>query len=97
MKNSADQGWCYPQRPKAEVDNTLRDLQNSSYPTEAEFNNCLIIYSKYFQTLLAENELFIFLLTKNNTPCGMKISADICPWTLSAPRSSQKLFTSRNR
>ena len=20
MKNSADQGWCYPQRPKAEVD-----------------------------------------------------------------------------
>ena len=31
MKNSADQGGCYPQRPKAEVDNTLRDLQNSSY------------------------------------------------------------------
>ena len=28
MKNSADQGGCYPQRPKAEVDNTLRDLQN---------------------------------------------------------------------
>ena len=23
MKNSADQGGCYPQRPKAEVDNTL--------------------------------------------------------------------------
>ena len=38
MKNSADQGGCYPQRPKAEVDNTLRDLQNSSYPTKAEFN-----------------------------------------------------------
>ena len=36
MKNSADQGVCYPQRPKAEVDNTLRDLQNSSYPTKAE-------------------------------------------------------------
>ena len=32
MKNSADQGGGYPQRPKAEVDNTLRDLQNSSYP-----------------------------------------------------------------
>ena len=47
MKNSADQGGCYPQRPKAEVD-TLRDLQNSSYPTKAEFNNCFIIYSKYF-------------------------------------------------
>ena len=40
MKNSAEQGGCYPQRPKAEVDNlTLRDLQNSSYPTKAEFNN----------------------------------------------------------
>ena len=46
MKNSADQGGCYPQRPKAKVDNTLRDLQNSSYPTKAEFNNCFIIHSK---------------------------------------------------
>ena len=57
MKNSADQGGCYPQRPKAEVDNTLRDLQNSSYPTKAEFNNCF-------------NELFVFLLTKNNIICS---------------------------
>ena len=47
MKNSADQGGCYPQRPKAGVDNTLRDLQNSSCPTKAEFNNCFIIHSKY--------------------------------------------------
>ena len=45
MKNSAEQGGCYPQRPKAEVDNTLRDLQNSSYPMKAEFNNCFIIHS----------------------------------------------------
>ena len=51
MKNSADQGGCYPQRPKAEVDNTLRDLQNSSYPTKAEFNNCFIIHLKYFPIL----------------------------------------------
>ena len=57
MKNSADQGGCYPQRPKAEVDNTLRDLQNSSYPTKAEFNNCFIIHSKYFlaDTLYIQN------------------------------------------
>ena len=48
MKNSADQGGCYQQRPKAEVDNTLRDLQNSSYPAKAEFNSCFIIHSKYF-------------------------------------------------
>ena len=51
MKNSAGQGRCYPLRPKAKADNTLRDLQNSSYPTKAEFNNCFIIHSKYFQTL----------------------------------------------
>ena len=51
MKNSEEQGGCYPQRPKAEVDNTLRDLQNSSYPVKAEFNNCFIIHSKYFPVL----------------------------------------------
>ena len=51
MKNSADQGGCYSQRPKAELDNTLRDLQNSSCPTKAEFNNCFIIHSKYFPVL----------------------------------------------
>ena len=60
MKNSADQGGCYP--------HTVRDLQNSSYPTKAEFNNCFIIYSKYFQTLKGENELFVFLLTKKTQP-----------------------------
>ena len=42
MKNFADQGGCYPpERPKAEVDNNLRDLQNSSYPSKAEFNNLI--------------------------------------------------------
>ena len=51
MKNSAGRGECYLPRPKAEVDNILRDLQNSSYPTKAEFNNCFIIHSKYFQTV----------------------------------------------
>ena len=48
MKNSAGRGGCYPPRPKAEVDNILRDLQNSSYSTKAEFNNCFIIHLKYF-------------------------------------------------
>ena len=42
MKNQADRGGCYPPRPKGEVDNTLRDLLNSSYPTKAEFINCLL-------------------------------------------------------
>ena len=67
MKNSAEQGGCYPQRPKAEVDNTLRDLQNSSYPTKAEFNNCFIIHSKYFPVLKGVSPFrFVFSLTKNN-------------------------------
>ena len=51
MKSSAGRGGCYPPRPKAEVDNILRDLQNSSYPTKAEFNNCFTIHSKNFQTV----------------------------------------------
>ena len=34
-----------------DTDNTLRDLQNSSYPTKAEFNNCFIIHSNYFLLL----------------------------------------------
>ena len=69
MKNSADQGGCYPQRPKTEVDNTLQDLQNSSYPTKADFNNCFIIHSKYFLLLkgVSPLHLFVFLLTKYNT------------------------------
>ena len=36
---------------EAEGDNTRRYLQNSSYPTKAEFNNCFIINSKYFPIL----------------------------------------------
>ena len=63
MKNSADQGGCYPQRPK-----TLRDLQNSSYRTKAEFNNCFIVHSKYISVLKSfAILLFVFLLIKTNT------------------------------
>ena len=40
IKNYGDQGGL------AEADNTLRDLHDSSYGTEAEFNNCFIIQSK---------------------------------------------------
>ena len=48
MKNSADQGGCYPQRPKAAMDNTPLDLQNSSYPTKAEFHKLLYYSFKIF-------------------------------------------------
>ena len=63
MKNSADQGGCYPQRRKAEVDNILRDLQNFSYPTRAEFNNCFIIHSKYLKGVSPFRSLFF------HSPC----------------------------
>ena len=39
MKNYGDRGGCYPSRPSAEADNTLRDLHNCSYDTKAEFDN----------------------------------------------------------
>ena len=42
MKNSADRGRFHPPKPKAEMASTLQDLQNSSYPTKAEFNNFLL-------------------------------------------------------
>ena len=47
MKNSADLGGCYPPRPSASVDNTLLDLQNSSYPTQPHS-----IIAKYHVELL---------------------------------------------
>ena len=43
MKNYGDRGGCYPSRPYAEADNTLRDLHNCSYDTKAEFNNCFVL------------------------------------------------------
>ena len=42
MKNYTDVRGCYPPKPKAEVDNTLQGLHNSSYHTKAEFKNCFI-------------------------------------------------------
>ena len=76
--NSADQGGCYPQRPKAEVDNTLQDLQNSSYLTKAEFNNCFIIHSKYFLVLKGVSPFHsLFFCSRNVTqPCPQVFSVN---------------------
>ena len=57
MKNYADRGGCYIDNID-NTDNTLRDLHNSSYHTKAEFNNCFIIHSKYFQS--SKNIQFFF-------------------------------------
>ena len=59
MKNSADQGGCYLQRPMAEVDNTLWDLQNSSYPMKAEFNNNIaLLFIQNISSFLKEFRRF---------------------------------------
>ena len=47
-------GGCYPPRLKAEVNNILRDLHNSSHHTKVEFNNCLLFIqniSKFLTSL----------------------------------------------
>ena len=55
----------------AKVDNTLQDLQNSSYSTKAKFNNCFIIHSKYFLLLkLVSPVSSLFFRSPNITqPC----------------------------
>ena len=69
MKNaaSADLGGCYPPKPKAQMNNFLRDLQNSSYPTKAEFNNCFIIHSKYFPILKGVSPFHSFFFCSPKT------------------------------
>ena len=78
MKNSADQGGCYPERLKAEVDNTLQDLQDSSYPMKAEFNNCFIIHSKYLLLLKGILPLrsFFFRTPNVTQPCAQVFSVN---------------------
>ena len=68
MKNSAGRGGCYPPRPKVKVDNTLRDLQNSSYPTKA-----LLFIQNVFK-LLKEKMSFIF----NNFAPSNNIDLNLC-------------------
>ena len=58
MENYADREGCYLPKPKAEAYNALRDLHNSSYHTKAEFNNCFIICSKYFQSFKRDKIYF---------------------------------------
>ena len=67
MKNTAGRGGCYPVRPKAEEHIALRDLQNYSYPTKAEFNNSFTIHSKYFSLKFANLLAAISLLVNNTT------------------------------
>ena len=62
MKNSADLGECYPPRPSASVDNSLLDLQNSSYPTQPHsiIANCTM--PNKHGTFARDFGAFLFLL-----------------------------------
>ena len=55
MKNSADLWGCYPPWSSASVDNTLLDLQNSSYPTQPH-------------SIIAKNHSAISTLNENPVP-----------------------------
>ena len=85
MKNYGDRGGCYPSRPKAEADNTLRDLHDSSYNAKAEFNNCFIMYSKIIPSLftiymrkpeivIGESKFVPFRLSKRTENVGCRLS-----------------------
>ena len=53
--NSADLGECNPPQPSASVDNTLLNLQNSSYPTQSHSiipkSDRVFMYSYYRDNL----------------------------------------------
>ena len=44
MKNYGDRGGCYPLRPKAEADNTPRDLHNSFTCMIRKPNSIIVLF-----------------------------------------------------
>ena len=50
--NYTDLGKWHLLRPKAEADNSIQEVHNSSYYTKAEFNIVFFVHSKYFQHAL---------------------------------------------
>ena len=55
MKNAAGRGGCYPPRSNAEVDNILRDRQNSSYLGPFHFLSAPPLLKGYYGTPLGNN------------------------------------------
>ena len=47
MKNSADQGGCYPRRLMAGMDNTLRDIMYNISPFLKEFRHFALCFSAH--------------------------------------------------
>ena len=58
MENSSDLGGCYPPWPSALVDNTLLDLQNSSYPDQPHL---IKIIANYLPLKILHKHCFQFL------------------------------------
>ena len=85
MKNSADLRGCYPPRPSASVDNTLLDLQNSSYPTQphsiiAKYLGCsygrnMALFPSFLPSFLQ------YLLTFSNPLTSIQYRALAVAWT----------------
>ena len=48
MKNYGDRGGCIYRGRRPRRITPFRDLHNSSYDANAQFNNCFIIHSKQF-------------------------------------------------
>ena len=69
MKNSAGRGECYPPRPKAELDNNPRDLQNSSYPTPNSAIALLFIQNIFFAQTCKLYSRPILSLLNDTTLC----------------------------
>ena len=71
MKNSADLEGYYPPRPLASVDNTLLDLQNSSYPTQPIIANyySFKIFPRFWLVkttrIIQHNQLLFTTFAKN--------------------------------
>ena len=72
MKNSANLGGCYPPRPSALVDNTLLDLQNSSYPTQP--HSIIAKSYKYISYQYFEQEINNAVLLCDEQMCQEKIA-----------------------
>ena len=58
MRNYEGRGVSCLPKPKAEADNTNRGLNNFSYLTRTEFNDCFIIYL-YLRTFFLKKS-FVF-------------------------------------
>ena len=72
----------------ASADNTNRGLNNSSYPARTEFNNCFIIFWKYFK--LSLNACFV---SKKTQAANINGTAWNCSKTLISQSDYGKIFS----